>query len=379
MPRTIIDIYALQTVPPSNLNRDDTGSPKSAVYGGVKRARVSSQAWKRVTRERFHSSLEPQLHGLRTKRVLEVLRDRIVGRGDDIEQARAEDLARAVFTALGIKLTAPRTKKGEDEKLEESGYLVFLSNGQLDALAALAAEERESEDADKSLAARKKELKAIAGSTHSVDIALFGRMVADSTDLNVDAAAQVAHALSVHRVDFDADYFTAVDDVKNNEEGSEDAGAAMIGTVEFNSSTLYRYANVDVDRLNENLGAEDVTVVAVREFVDAFARSIPGGKQNTFAHGTLPELFLVCLRDTQPVNLVGAFERAVSGDHVAQAAAALARQATEIDRAYATTPVASWIVRVGEGTAAAAELGVAVSLPELIEQLGEAVAARLEA
>lgn len=380
MSRTIIDIYALQTVPPSNLNRDDTGSPKTAVYGGVTRARVSSQAWKRPTRVAFRETTTPDKLGIRTKRVVEVLSARIRTAGEGIEQERAVELATAVLGALGIKLTKPRTKKGDDPKPEEAGYLVFLSSRQLDTLAAVAAEAHASENATASITSRKKELRTLAQNENSIDVSLFGRMVADDTDLNVDAAAQVAHAISVHGVSAEADFFTAVDDEKAADEEETDSGAAMLGIVEFNSSTLYRYATVDANRLLDNLGDVAATSAAVEAFVQGFVTSVPTGKQNTFAHRTLPELVVVNVRDTQPVNLVGAFEKAITGpDRVEKATEALARRANEVDTAYGTTPVRSWVVRIGDETAAAEALGTPVSLANLTSELGEVITARLEA
>ena len=103
MTRTIIDIDILQTVPPSNINRDDTGSPKTAVYGGVRRARVSSQAWKRATRLAFADLLDKDNLGTRTKRVVELLAERIREKDAEVTPERAEELAAVVFKAAGIK------------------------------------------------------------------------------------------------------------------------------------------------------------------------------------------------------------------------------------------------------------------------------------
>lgn len=377
MSTVFIDYYVLQTVPPSNLNRDDQGSPKTGYYGGVQRARVSSQAWKRPVRVQFRETATDSILGIRTKRVLEVLTERIE-KNSDAEHDEAETLAKAVLGAVGIKLATPRTR-GDEPQPDEAGYLVFLSNRQFDRLAEFAISAR-GDDAAATIAAAKKELKGIVKQDASIDVALFGRMVADDTDLNVDAAAQVAHAISVHAVVPEADYFTAVDDRKEDS-AAEDAGAAMIGTVEFNSSTLYRYATVNLNHLQRNLGDAEATRIAVEAFTRGFITTIPSGKQNTFAHQTLPDLVVVCIRETQPVNLVGAFERAVTGDYVREAAKALVARAQEIDEAYGTTPSASWAITVGEATAAAAALassGQSSSLDSLLTELGAAVTAHLQ-
>lgn len=374
-PRTIIDINILQTLPPSNLNRDDTGSPKTALYGGVRRARVSSQAWKRAARIDFESKLDRSELGMRTKRVVEELANRIVALDGEASEADAVSIATKIFEAAKIKVTPPRVKKGDDPKVAEAGYLLFLSNVQLDNLAQLGQEMLRSDDAAEVL--KSANVKKTLDTHHSVDLALFGRMVADTSDLNVDAACQVAHALSVHAVENEFDYFTAVDDAKAADESSEDQGAAMIGTVEFNSSTLYRFATVDVDRLLENLGSVDAVRRAVEAFVSSFTTSMPTGKQNTFANRTLPDAVLVALRDTQPVNMVGAFEEPVSGSRVAMAASRLAEYAADIDANYGTAPVTSWVLQTGAATESLLQLGTKTNLVDLVSEVGAAVASRI--
>ena len=384
--RTIVEIHILQTMPPSNLNRDDTGSPKKAVYGGVTRARVSSQAWKRPTRLKFRELVDPNQLGIRTKRVVEVLTDRILRLDPAIDPETAQKAAQSVLQdAGGIKLSKPRSVKKTDDagdnvsEPDQSTYLLFLGTHQYDELAAIGKEAIASGGIKDFLKNKdvKKRVKGILQNDRAIDVALFGRMVADDTDLNVDAAAQVAHAISVQRVDFDSDYFTAVDDVKQDSDEEGDAGAAMIGDVEFNSATFYRYANVDVDRLLDTLGDANATVQAVTAFVDAFSTTVPNGKINTFAHNTLPDLVVVNLRDTQAVNLVGAFERPIAGDIVTSATKALVEREQEIDASYGTTPVHTWVVRVGKDTKAADQLAARQPLRDVLTELGDAVAARL--
>lgn len=375
MPRTILDIHVLQTVPPSNLNRDDTGSPKTARFGGVVRARVSSQAWKRATRTAFAGLLDRTELGVRSKRLVELISEEIVAQDTSL-QDQAPTFAKQVLTAIGIKTAPPRTSRNKGEnaesKLDESGYLVFLSNRQVTGLAQLAVRAaRTGEPISKPAA------KARAKEEHSVDVALFGRMVADDTDLNVDAATQVAHALSVHAVDNEYDYFTAVDDHKQADE-EEDAGAGMIGTVEFNSSTLYRYATVDVDRLRDNLGDNKATQRAAEAFARAFVCSMPTGKQNTFANRTLPDAVLIVARDTQPINLAGAFEEAIT-EHprIPAAISRLAQHALEVQEAFGETPVAAWTFGPGERLAPLAAIARRGTVEDTITALGETVAARL--
>ena len=183
---TYIDIHIIQNLPPSCVNRDDSGSPKSAVYGGVRRLRVSSQSWKRAARLYFNDLLDADDVGVRTKRVVEVLASTIAKDAPELAE-NAAALAEGVFKVAKIKLSPPRGKK---DGPQESGYLLFLSTSQIARLADLAiASARSGETLDA------KAVKKIFKEEHAVDIALFGRMVADDTDLNVDAACQVAHAI----------------------------------------------------------------------------------------------------------------------------------------------------------------------------------------
>ena len=369
--RTFLDIHVLQSVPPSNINRDDTGSPKTAIYGGVRRARVSSQAWKRATRKDFEDSLDKTDLGVRTKRVLELVADEIAAQ-DPNKAERAVEIGTAVLKAAGIKLSKPRN--GE---IDEAGYLIFVSHLQIGALAAagLAADEEGTlETLDKKTVGR------IIKDQNSIDVSLFGRMVAESPDYNVDAAAQVAHAISVHAVDNEFDYFTAVDDHKAAD-SDEDAGAGMIGTVEFNSSTLYRYATVDVEALERNLGSAEATERAVQAFLQSFVRSMPTGKQNTFANRTLPDAVVVFARQDQPISLVGAFEDAITATEDASrltaSAARLADYAGDITASYGSSPEHGWVVGVGSRVDSLNAVGTRVAFDKLLIGVGDYVASRL--
>ncbi|MBF6047224.1 type I-E CRISPR-associated protein Cas7/Cse4/CasC [Streptomyces sp. NRRL B-1677] len=398
MSRTILDIHILQTVPPSNLNRDDTGSPKSAVYGGVRRARVSSQAWKRATRQAFRELLDPSELGVRTKRVVEALTERIREReksltAEDVWPMAAEVVQAATGAKIEVKARKSSGKDGKSEDAAElqapqSSYLLFLSAHQLDGLADIAIDGL-GKKADPKVFVKDKEVKArakqCAATRHSADVALFGRMVADMADINVDAAAQVAHAISVHGVDMETDYFTAVDDRSTDAE----PGAGMIGTVDFNSATLYRYAAVDVDLLTKNLDAGlaegersgEPVRRAVEAFVEGFTLSMPTGKVNTFGNHTLPDAVIVKLRSSRPVSFVGAFEKAVAhgaaDGHVRAACQALAEHIPAVENAFGAPAEHTWVVRAGTQTDDLAPLGGEVNLRRLVTEVGEAVVARL--
>lgn len=284
--RIYVDVHILQTVPPSCINRDDTGAPKTAIYGGVSRARVSSQAWKKAVRDEFREMLPDEEIGIRTKRIVQLVEDELRKLNPELTDKELEKMATDVFKNLGFKIKSP--KEGNDA-------LFLMSKGQAKALAELAVQG----------GATKDDYKKVLKEYPSIDMALFGRMVAADPSLNYDAACQVAHAISTHAVQTEYDYFTAVDDMSDE----DNAGAGHIGVSEFMSSTLYRYATVNAMELYRYLGKK--TPEAVDAFISAFIRSMPTGKQNSFANRTMPCAIYIAIREDQPVNLVGAFEKAV--------------------------------------------------------------------
>lgn len=280
--RLYLDIHAIQTLPPSNVNRDDTGSPKTAIYGGVRRARVSSQSWKRAMRQYFLNESSEEV-GIRSLSVVQYVAERIAASDSSVTEEAALKMAEKIFNDAGIKTKDHKTKA-----------LFFLGSKQADLLAAAAI--RGETD--------KNELKKLFCDNPAIDIALFGRMVADDPSLNEDASAQVAHAISTHEVQTEFDYYTAVDDLASE----DNAGAGMIGTIEYNSSTLYRYANIAIHELNKQLGSKEQAIAAAKLFIEAFTNSMPTGKSNTFANHTTPQMLMINIRCDRPVNLVTAFE-----------------------------------------------------------------------
>jgi CRISPR system Cascade subunit CasC len=311
----------LQNFAPSNLNRDDTGAPKDAFFGGTRRARVSSQCLKRSIRRHFASLVEQKVLAtddvaVRTKRVLEALTKSLVAQGHD--EAEAEEKARLTLAAMELSVK-------EDGKSE---YLLFLGKREISEIARIIAEKWDSvtafakaptegkkpgkakkqaaQSADPEL---KKALEKVFNGGKAVDVALFGRMLADMPEKNQDAACQVAHAISTHAVEREFDFYTAVDDLKPE----DTAGADMMGTVEFNAACFYRYAVVDWDKLVDNLqGDKELAAKGLRAFLEGFVVAEPTGKQNTFAAHNPPEFVAVSVRrNTSPRNLANAFETAV--------------------------------------------------------------------
>lgn len=359
-----VDYHILQDLPPSNVNRDDNGTPKQALYGGATRLRVSSQSWKRATRKAF-TAPGAEADGVRTRRLESLLAGALSDRG--IEGDAALAATRAALSQLGIK---------PGKKESQSSYLLFCSRRQLDriadSLAASLSGGVPPEDAAKAV-----DVKAVLAQGHSLDVALFGRMVADVTDLNVDAAVQVAHALSTHAAPTQFDYFTAVDDLQETNE----SGAGMIGTVEFNSATMYRFATVAVHQLAENLAGWDAAVDGVVRFTRAFTLSMPTGHQNSFAARTRPALVAVVIRQDQPVSLVSAFEnpvRANGSGVMEQSQQRLATLFTTEMQRWGDEPVlslASYTASTAPAEALTAAFGPSANFATLVEQLTESVRA----
>ncbi|WP_461224026.1 type I-E CRISPR-associated protein Cas7/Cse4/CasC [Lacticaseibacillus suihuaensis] len=345
-----LDIHVIQTVPSSNLNRDDTGTPKNAQYGGVTRARVSSQAWKHAMREDF-KALPAALQGTRTKEAARLLAEAIQAQAETFGEDEAKDLAAAVFTAAGVKL----------DKNFQTGALLLISRGQLAKLATYALTHDTLD---------KKELKAVLTGDQSLDLALFGRMVADNPELNVEGSAQVAHALSTHEIIPEFDYFTAMDD----EQPEDNAGAAMLGTIEFNSATLYRYANLNYRELVANLGAATATKGALA-FIKAFLLSMPSGKQNTFANKTLPSYVMVTLRQDTPVNLVAAFEQPITtrDGYVEKSVVALEKDYQDAQQ-FVEAPLATFVLATTDTTVGTRVANLDALLTQVSEELSQVTA-----
>ena len=333
MKRLYVDVHILQTVPPANLNRDDLGRPKEAYYGGARRSRVSSQAWKRATRMQFAEEVPAYDLGTRTKKIGVLLAARIADR-TGLEADSAARLAGAMLAPLGIKA---------GKKLGDTAYLLFYGQRQLESIVDLVAQRAthlaalDKSDLADAIGEMDMDLLGKLASGHPVDVALFGRMVADIPKINVDAAVQVAHALSTHATEPEIDYFTAVDD----ESAKDEPGAGMIGNISFNSATLYRYATVGLHQLAQNLDGTPAPLDALELFVSAFARSMPTGYVNSFAHGTRPSLVAVVVRGDQPVNLVTAFEDPVPADAgiAAESARRLALEYSTSVKSWGDTPL----------------------------------------
>lgn len=344
--KTIVEIHVLQNFAPSNLNRDDTGAPKDALFGGTRRARISSQCSKRAVRQFFGEQvvrgiLSADELAQRSKRVLDALTTILKEKGRD--PIAAEEKARLALGA--VKLAVKDGGKTE--------YLLFLGQREVSGIAdviherwdALSVAEAQPSEGKKAGKAKKqaaegidpeirKALEKIFNGGKALDVALFGRMLADMPEKNQHAACQVAHALSTHAVEREFDFYTAVDHLKPE----DTAGADMMGTVEFNSACFYRYAVVDWAKLGENLQQDsELAAKGLRAFLEGFVVAEPTGKQNTFAAHNPPEFVLATVRrNTAPRNLANAFETAIRArDNLTRSSAnALLGKAKVLQAAY---------------------------------------------
>jgi len=326
----MIELHILQSFPVTCLNRDDVGAPKSARFGGVQRARVSSQSWKRAIRELAATDDSAKAHfaGQRTRFVVKALREAYSAKGAD--EAKADALAQVTADALG-KL----------DNLESGSVktLLFFSRQELGAVVdavwelgldeatlseAVGEDKKKAEKASKALAkplakAAKNLGKAVKD---AADIAIFGRMVADDASLTLEGAGLFSHALSTHAVSNELDFFSAVDDAKKD---ADDAGAGHIGTIEYNSACYYRYVGVNLDLLfsasHLQHFSSDKRQAVLTAFLRAAIMAVPSARKNSMFGFTPPFYILGLRRAGQPISLVNAFERAVpaGGDGYAAA------------------------------------------------------------
>lgn len=355
-----LDMHILQSLPPSNINRDDEGKPKTARYGGKDRARVASQAWKRATRRGFADAEQ----GIRSKLIAEAVAKVLVAKHGYTDEAKAGVDAKAALASAGIGGGKKNTKP-----TGELGYLLLFGDDLVDKFAAAVI------NGDLTgPAANKMATDIIRKADVPLSLALFGRMVADDKSLSVDAACQVAHAISTHEVAAEEDYFTAVDDLR-----TADAGAGMLGHIEFNSATLYRYASINLDLLRDNLLTNTDTDAAAaaahgaKEFLRSFALSMPTGYANSTAPQTLPSLILVSLREDRPMSLVGAFEQPVKatadGGYLAASVDRLVAEYRGIESMFGPAATNLISYRGSAPETVANVFGDVMSLPELLDTL----------
>jgi CRISPR system Cascade subunit CasC len=334
-----LDLHLLQTIPYANLNRDDLGSPKTLIYGGVTRTRVSSQCWKRATRLAIEADLGDP--AVRTRRVIQRVAERLWTDG--------WPEALAVFAAQQLIESAGSSGIRVEKDQITTSVLLYLPAAAVDRLADLARANRTALERAYAGSSGKKptdgkkppllptvDVQRLLGASNG-SIALFGRMLAELPQANVDGAVQVAHAFTTHATETELDFFTAVDDL--NPVG--ETGSGHMNSLEFSAGVFYRYANVDLVDLTRNLGADHATARDLTAaFLRAFIGSMPTGKRTATAPQTLPDLAYAAVRTDRPLSLAGAFEAPVRADQVggwsAPSRRALAEYATTIHRLWGT-------------------------------------------
>jgi CRISPR system Cascade subunit CasC len=318
-----LELHLLQSFPPANLNRDENGMPKSTVFGGRPRARISSQCQKRAARLYYqeYGELDNDLFAKRSKNWASKISEQLTEKG--IEQSKAEIVAActiSVFTekkeAKGKVKSKPSKSKAnkEGEQSNKSDTILFLGNTEIqDILEFL---ESNWTEVELSISSDKPSFSSnlITGLKKTVqrenkpgDIALFGRMMANLPAAKIHASVQVAHAISVHTLKQEFDFFTAVDELAKQ----DSTGADYLDEMGFNASTYYRFCVLDTKQLIENIGNKELAISLATAFAYAFLEAIPTGHQNQCAHHTRPAAIMGVVRKGQPISLVDAFEKPV--------------------------------------------------------------------
>ena len=298
----LIELHILQSFPVTCLNRDDVGAPKSAIFGGEVRARVSSQSWKRAIRLLAAETCPELFAGRRGHYLAQPLQESIEQLG--VESDTAQEWAESVVSHLG----------GQDKKHKDdfrTAVSLFLSPLELEAVAtAVAPKAQAGDDVDLKRGDVRKALDALPA-RDMADIAIFGRFVADDSSVTLEGAGMFSHALSTHAVRNDIDFFSAVDDTQ----AADDSGAGHIGTLEFNSACYYRYIGLNRDLLADpdhlgHLNQEDLNRV-IESFLRACILAVPGARQNSMLGHNPPSCVLGRRRAGQPISLANAFEEPV--------------------------------------------------------------------
>jgi len=301
-----IQLHALVSYPPSNLNRDDLGRPKTAIMGGVNRLRISSQSLKRAwrTSDLFEDALG-DYKGVRTKRIGITVKEDLIKQG--VAEKKAVEWAVLIAACFGKIKT--KKKKDETAELLEIEQLVHIAPEEQQIINKLV-----TVLATKNRAPEGEELELLRQKPKAVDIALFGRMLASSPLYNVEAAVQVAHAITVHAVQIDNDYFTAVDDLNN---GADESGAAHIGEAGFAAGVFYLYMCIDKTMLTENLQNDSELVnKTLAALVESMTKVAPTGKQNSFASRAHTSYLLAEKGTQQPRSLSVAFLKPIQGQDI---------------------------------------------------------------
>lgn len=337
-----IQLHLLVSYPPSNLNRDDTGRPKTALVGDANRLRISSQSLKRAwrTSEEFESAMSGHV-GVRTKEMGIKIFEQLKAKGLDAKKSR--EWAKSIASQFGKLKSDKKTENNQDLHIEQ---LAHFSPEEREAINKLVENIAESNTAPTD-----EQLKLLCKPKNAVDIAMFGRMLASSPAFNMEAAVQVAHAITIHKAAVEDDYFTAVDDLNN---GEEDSGAAHLGETGFGAGVFYLYLCINRELLQKNLGDDKaLTEQALQALLNAITKVSPTGKQNSFASRAYAAYALAEKGDQQPRSLAQAFLKPVSGsDMLERAIKEIDKRVENFDKVYGKCADSrtSFNVEKGEGS-----------------------------
>ncbi|WP_088343361.1 MULTISPECIES: type I-E CRISPR-associated protein Cas7/Cse4/CasC [Rhodomicrobium] len=347
-----IQLHALTVYPPSNPNRDDIGRPKTASFGGVERLRISSQAMKRAIRtSRAFKDRVGAHRGDRTQRLGQMIADYLTSAG--LEPPQAVEGARSICEVFG------KPKDARDKHPVYIEQLAFISPEEREAAFRMADRIVAGEGLpDKGVLVAE----VLRKTDTATDIAMFGRMMADNPDFNREAAVQVAHAITTHRVDIEEDFFTAVDDLKRP---SEDAGAGFIGELGFGSGVFYVYCCIDQGLLVANLGGDEgLARAAIAGLIEGLATAAPTGKQASFASRVHASFLRIEKGPQQPRSLAAAFLKPIRADDLLGASIAaiegdgtdrLPGLAAAMNRAYGSCFDTHYVMNVTAGAGSLAD------------------------
>ena len=352
----LYEIHMLKNYPPANLNRDDTGMPKTCYFGGVQRGRISSQCLKRSWRTSplFSQFLGPM--GTRTRKLPELVAQELKNRSVDATIAEATKKAVSGIakkeTKKAVSGIAKKDKKKEEKEEKENKdftpQIVFYAAEDITAVAdAVEALLKQNGMKGEKIKAKEilEQIKDANLRPITLDIALFGRMVTSPAFADVEAAVQTAHAISTHPVNSESDYFAAVDDLLSQADNLDPApkGAGMLGDVDFNSCCYYHYIAIDTDQLAQNLAhspeAQQFIDSVLPAFIQVMAYTDPSGKQNSFASHVLPELLCIEIKEKKiPLSYANAYASPVSfsaaGKLIENSVKALSEEIDRIDKSY---------------------------------------------
>lgn len=376
----LIEIHMLKNYPPTNLNRDDTGAPKSCVFGNSIRGRISSQCLKRAWRTSavLREAVGEEHFGLRTRKLPELVADRLAELGVDP----------AYIAAVKPRISGFGNKEGKESKDgKATAQVVFYAPEDIEAVCQLVMKQLEScKKVEEVKKLKAKDLQAAVSGAEvrpiTLDIALFGRMVTCDAFRDVEASMQVAHAISTNKIVMESDYFTAMDDLLFGE-NAEEKGAGMVGDVDYNASCYYVYASLDTDALKENLrfaaDPEEIVEKAIPALLRAMAFTDPNGKQNSFAGHVLPSVVMVECKDKKiPTSMVNAFVDPVKGekgrDLVSESAKRLADEVDLLSRNFGlSVKERLWFCVDKYDIAPESATKICKTFPELVEAVSAAM------